>query len=97
MKGAYINDNLIDRVDWINKDTILHDDTWKSWEKHLGDEEALHLTEWCRILENCTKSELAVSTIVAMENYPFMVLQIVAEYLVNEERKNENGKNGKNV
>lgn len=84
---AYIDDELIDRVEWIEEDGILHDDTWKAWERRLGDKEALHLSEWCRILEGCTKSDLAVATIVAMENYPFMVLQIVAEYLVDKERE----------
>lgn len=82
---SYINDELLDRVDYIKEDTILHDDSWKTWEKRLGDEESRQLSDWCRTLQGCTQSELAVATIIAMENYPFMVLQIVAEYLVNKE------------
>ena len=83
---AYINDEMLDRVDFINEDSILHDDTWKTWEKRLGDQEARELSDWCRTLQGSSKSELAVATIVAMENYPFMVLQIVAEYIVNKEK-----------
>ena len=85
---SYINDELMDRVDFIKEDTILHDDTWKTWEKRLGDQEARDLSDWCRTLQGSSKSELAVATIVAMENFPFMVLQIVAEYLVNKEKEN---------
>lgn len=82
---SYINDEMLDRIDFINEDSILHDDTWKTWEKRLGDQEARELSDWCRILQGSSKSELAMATMVAMENYPFMVLQIVAEYIINKE------------
>ena len=82
---SYIDNELMDRVDFIREDTILHDDTWKTWEKRLGDQEARELSDWCRTLQGLSQSELAVATIVAMENYPFMVLQIVAEYIINKE------------
>ena len=83
----FIDKALLDRVNWIVDDTILRDDTWKKWEHDIDKQEEMHLSELCRVIENFTKTDLAVATIVAMENYPFMVLQIVAEYLVNEERK----------
>ena len=83
----FINDNLLDRVDWIIDDVLLHDDTWKEWEHDIDHQEEMHLSELYRVIENFTKTDLAVATIVAMENYPFMVLQIVAEYLVNKEKK----------
>ena len=82
----FIDRKLIDRVDWIMDDSILHDDTFKKWEHDIDQQEEMHLSELYRVLENFTKTDLAVATIVAMENYPFMVLQIVAEYLVNKER-----------
>lgn len=85
----YINDELLDRVDFIKEDSLLHDDTWKTWEKRLGDQEARALSDWCRTLQGLSKSELAVATIVAMENYPFMVLQIVAEYIIKKEEKKD--------
>jgi hypothetical protein len=83
----FINTDLIDRVDWIVDDSILHDDTWKEWEHDIDKQEEMHLSELYRMLENFTQTDLAVATIVAMENYPFMVLQIVAEYIVNKENK----------
>lgn len=84
---AYINTDLLNRVDWIVDDSILHDDTWKEWEHDINKQEEMHLSELYRMLENFTQTDLAVATIVAMENYPFMVLQIVAEYIVNKENK----------
>lgn len=83
----FINSDLIDRVDWVVDDSILHDDTWKEWEHDIDKQEEMHLSELYRMLENFTQTDLAVATIVAMENYPFMVLQIVAEYIVNKENK----------
>jgi hypothetical protein len=83
----FINEDLMDRVDWIVDDVILHDDTWKKWEHDIEKQEEMHLSELYRMLENFTKTDLAVATIVAMENYPFMVLQIVAEYIINKEEK----------
>ena len=77
----YIDNELIDRVDYINENGLLHDDSWKTWEKHLGNEEARELSDWCRTLEKSSKSELAVATIVAMENYPEMVMQVAMEYI----------------
>ena len=84
----YINTDLLDRVNWVVDDVILHDDTWKEWEHDIDRQEEMHLSELYRVIENFTKTDLAVATIVAMENYPFMVLQIVAEYLVHKEAKN---------
>ena len=81
----FINEDLIDRVNWVVDDSILHDDTWKEWEHDIEKQEEMHLSELYRMLENFTKTDLAVATIVAMENFPFMVLQIVAEYIVNKE------------
>ena len=83
----YINTDLLDRVNWVVDDVILHDDTWKKWEHNINKQEEMHLSELYRVIENFTKTDLAVATIVAMENYPYMVLQIVAEYLVNKEKK----------
>jgi len=84
----FINNDLIDRVDWVVDDSILHDDTWKEWEHDIDKQEKMHLSELYRMLENFTQTDLAVATIVAMENFPYMVLQIVAEYIVNKEKNN---------
>lgn len=78
----FINEELTNRIDWVVDDVILHDDTWKKWEHDIDQQERMHLSELGRRCENFTKSDFAAVVITAMENYPFMVLQIVAEYVV---------------
>jgi hypothetical protein len=85
----YINEDFYDRVNWVVDDVILHDDTWKQWEHDLTKQEQMHLSELGRICQNFTKSDFAAVCITAMENYPFMVMQIVAEYLVNQRKGND--------
>lgn len=78
----FVNERLNERIGWIVDDSILHDDTWKSWEHDIDEQERRHLSELGRVCQNFTKSDFAAVVITAMENYPFMVLQIVAEYVV---------------
>lgn len=82
----FINEELNDRVSWVVDDVILHDDTFKTWEHDVDKQEQMHLSELGRICQNFTKSDFAAVVITAMENYPFMVLQIVAEYIVNQKK-----------
>ena len=85
MSDGYINKELLDRVDWIvDDDVLLHDDTFKIHEKN--ESEARHLSELYRLSENMTKKELAVIAGVACEKHPFMIMQIVAEYLIRHKR-----------
>lgn len=78
----FVNERLNERIGWIVDDSILHDDTWKEWEHDIDEQERRHLSELGRVCQNFTKSDFAAVVITAMENYPFMVLQIVAEYVV---------------
>ena len=87
----FINTDLIDKINWVVDDSILHDDTWKEWEHDIDKQEQMHLSELGRICQNFSKSDFAAVVITAMENYPFMVLQVVAEYIVDKE--NRDGKN----
>lgn len=82
----FINDELNDRIGWVVDDVILHDETWKTWEHDIDKQEQMHLSELGRMCQNFTKSDFAAVVITAMENYPFMVMQIVAEYLVNQKK-----------
>ena len=77
----YINEELNERVNWIVDDVILHDETFKAWEHDLDKQEQMHLSELGRICQNFTKSDFAAVVITAMENYPYMVMQIAAEYI----------------
>ena len=78
----FVNERLNERIGWIVDDSILHDDTFKTWEHDIDEQERRHLSELGRVCQNFTKSDFAAVVITAMENYPFMVLQIVAEYVV---------------
>ena len=78
----FINEDLYKRVDWLMEDTLLHDETYKTWEKADPEQqEKMHLSELKRLFDGMTKSDFAVAVIVALENYPYMVLQCVAEYI----------------
>ena len=77
----YINEELNRRVEWVVDDVILHDETFKTWEHDLDKQEQMHLSELGRICQNFTKSDFAAVVITAMENYPYMVMQIAAEYI----------------
>jgi len=79
----FINEDFYGRVQWVVDDVILHDETFKEWEHDIDKQEQMHLSELGRICQNFTKSDFAAVVITAMENYPFMVLQIAAEYIVN--------------
>lgn len=77
----FINEELNDRIDWIVDDVLLRDETFKEWEHDLTRQEQMHLSELGRICSNFSKSDFAAVVITAMENYPFMVMQIAAEYI----------------
>lgn len=76
----FVNQEILDRSAWIMDDSILHDDTFKIHDSE--EKEANHLSELWRLTRGMDKRELAICTIRAMEKYPFMVMQIVAEYTV---------------
>ena len=84
---AFIDDELVDAVDWVVDDTLLHDETFKTWEHDLTKERRRDLSELGRILGNFTKSDFACAVIVAFRNHPYMVLQVIAEEITNKEGK----------
>lgn len=80
---SFIDEKFCDRIDWIvDDDVILHDETYKEWEHDQSEEMRRDLSELRRIVENFTKKDFAAVVITAMENYPYMVLQIVAERIM---------------
>ena len=88
----FINEDLIESINWIVDDTILHDETFKTWEHDLTKQEQMHLSELGRICQNFTQSDFAAVVITAMENYPYMVMQIAAEYIQQLKEGEQNGK-----
>jgi len=77
----YVDEALNDRIERVIDDVLLHDETFKEWEHDVDAQERRHLSELGRICQNFTQSDFAAVCICAMDNYPMMVLQIVAEYI----------------
>ena len=82
-----INHVLLDRILQIKQNHFLQDD-YEEWKEELIEE--IKLTRLGEMAESLTEKELAVLVLIATENYPEMVFQIMmGEYLLNKER-NEN-------
>lgn len=78
--SGFINQDILDRTEWVMNDSILHDETFKI---HDDDQdEARHLSKLWRMALAMDKRELAIVAAAAMQKHPFMVMQIVAEYVV---------------
>lgn len=88
----YINQELNDRIGWVVDDVLLRDETFKAWEHDINHQEQMHLSELGRMCQNFTKTDFAAVVITAMENYPYMVMQIAAEYI---QRLKEGERNGR--
>ena len=87
----YINHVLLDRVLQIKESESLHDDSFKIWDRELSPLEEIKLSKLGRMVETLSKEEIAVITLIAVQNYPEMVFQILMEeYLFNKERKKKN-------
>lgn len=88
IKDAFINRPFVERVERVVDGSLLKDESWKYWKKlDKKTLEDMNLSELERRFENFNKYDFAAAVLVAMENYPFMVLQIVAEYV---ERRGKN-------
>ena len=88
----FLNRELLDSIEWVVDDTILRDETFKTWEHDLTKQEEMHLSELGRICQNFSKSDFAAVCIVAFENYPMMYMQIAAEGIQRlKEGENNNG------
>ncbi len=87
----YINHVLLERVLQIKESESLHDDSFKVWDKELSPLQEVKLSQLGRMMESLSKEEIAVVVLIAVQNYPEMVFQILMEeYLINKERKKKN-------
>lgn len=78
-----INHVLLDRILEIKHNNYLHDEEF-CIEELVED---IKLTRLGEMVESLSKKEIAAIVLVAIENYPEMVFQIMMEeYLVNKER-----------
>lgn len=94
----YINQKLIDRALEMRESELLHDDSFKIWEKGLEVQEKRYLSELGRQIEKFSKEEIAIVVLVAVQNFPEMVFQILMEeYLDNKKKGEKNNENRKDI
>ena len=94
----YINHVLLDRVLQIKESESLHDESFKVWERELSPLQEVKLSQLGRMMESLSKEEIAVVALIAVQNYPEMVFQILMEeYLINKERKNKKHENSEHL
>ena len=86
----FIDEEFVERVNWVVDDVLLHDETFKAWEHDIDKQESMHLSELKRIFMNFTKTDFAAAVYTAMENWPYMVFQIAAEWSVRNHKEGEN-------
>lgn len=80
-----INKPVLDRIDYVLEDTLLHDDTVK-W----TDDEMRDLSELYRMALNMDKKQIAVIIAAAIEKEPYLIYQMMAEEF--NERGKSNGR-----
>ena len=91
-----INHVLLERVLQIKESELLHDDSFKVWEDDIDDVQKIKLTRLGKMAESMSKEEMAVLVLIAVQNYPEMVFQIMMEeYLINREGKGKRNEDSK--
>ena len=74
---AFVNEEVLKRVDFIDSDVLLHDEVVELFEKR-------HLSELDRIVKNLDKREMITILCVAVRQRPFVYLQVLAEWVLEE-------------
>lgn len=75
-----VNHELIDRIRNCIDHPIVDDDTYEIW-RDPDAQERLHLTKLGEQCQAYTKSDFAAVVIVALENYPEVVLKAILDKL----------------
>lgn len=71
-----INDEVVERTDYINEDTLLHDEEITEFF------EQNHLSELDRRVSNMDRSEMITVCCAAVRKYPLAYLQVAAHYIL---------------
>lgn len=78
-----INDEVVKRTDYINEDSLLHDDEIEEISEKVKEFlEKNHLSELDRRIGNMDKREMITVCAVAIRKYPLAVLQVIAQYII---------------
>ncbi len=76
-----INQEVVDRANYINEDTLLHsEEVTEFFEEN-------HLSELNRLISNMDKREMITVCCVAIRKYPLAYIQVIAEYIMELKRK----------
>lgn len=75
-----INQEVIDRTDFINTDKLLHSEVVELLEEQ-------HLTELDHRIGNMSKREMITVCCVAVRKFPFAYQQVLADYVMELTRK----------
>lgn len=74
---AFINDEVIERVEFVDSDVLLHEEVTELLEKR-------HISELDRIMQNLDKREMIAVLCVAVRKMPFVYMQVLAEWVLEE-------------
>lgn len=78
-----INDEIIERTDYINEDTLLHDEETEEISEEVKEFfEQNHITRLDELSVNMDKREMITVCAVAIRKYPLAVLQVIAQYII---------------
>lgn len=81
--NVLINHVLLNRILKIKHENFLNDE--HLWQRDLIEE--IELTRLGEMAESLSEKEMAIMILIAIQNYPELVFQILAEeYLFNKER-----------
>jgi len=95
----YINEDLLKMVSKARTTEVLHDDSFKVWEKDDEEftvNEKRFLSELGRQIELYGRDEFAVLVYVAIQNWPEMVFQLMMEEYLSKTVNKENKKDENN-
>ena len=83
-----INDEIIERTDYINEDTLLHDEETEEISEEVKEFfEQNHITRLDELSVNMDKREMITVCCVAIRKYPLAYIQVIAEYIMELTRK----------
>lgn len=83
-----INEEIIERTNYINEDTLLHNEETEEISEEVKELfEQNHITRLDELSVNMDKREMITVCCVAIRKYPLAVLQVIAQYIIELTRK----------
>lgn len=79
-EDGFINEALIETVDFIDNELLLNGE-WE-YQRNHGTNEKRHISELDRIADAMEKRDFITICHKAVRKYPFMYMQVLAEYVI---------------